>query len=125
VQLFALKFGDALAVAVRIPSPTPAVKVKVQLVLAVSDVCRPVWAPDISTHLVSLLVVTVSVSACPLRAYSIPPTTAVPVPPVKAADEVVAAMAGREAMMTVAAALIPMNARMVDLRMVPPQTDGP
>ena len=68
MQLLALKFGDAAAVTALTPSPAGAVVVNVQLVLAVEDVWRAREAPVTSTHLVSLDVVTVSVSAAPCLA---------------------------------------------------------
>jgi hypothetical protein len=95
VQLLALKLGDAAAVTAWAPSPVPAVNENVQLDLAVLDVWRAAWAPDTSTHLVSLLVMTVSVNAPPLFAYSVPPTVAVPAPPVNDADDTDDANVGR------------------------------
>src|SRR3954452_3676433 len=78
VQLLALKFGEAATVNACTPLPAGAVLVNVQFDLAVDEVCRGrVAAPVTSTHLVSLLVTTVSVSAAPCFAYSVPPTLAV------------------------------------------------
>jgi len=81
--------GEAEAVTVCIPSPDPAVKLNVHDDFAVEDVWWSVWAPVMSTHFVSLDVVTVSVSAPPLFAKSMPPTLTVPTPPVNAADDTV------------------------------------
>ena len=86
MQLLALKFGEAATVKAWAPSPAGAVVVNVQFDLAVDDVWRgSVAAPVTSTHLVSLAVTTVSVSAAPCLAYSVPPTDTVPAPPVKTA----------------------------------------
>jgi hypothetical protein len=86
VQLLALKFGEALAVTVFTPSPVPATRENVHDDLAVVDVWRVVKAPVSSTHLVSDDVVTVSVSAPPFLAYSVPATRTVPAPPSSDAD---------------------------------------
>jgi hypothetical protein len=64
------------------------VVVNVQFDFAVLDVCRgSVAAPVTSTHFVSLDVTTVSVSAAPCLAYTVPPTDTVPAPPEKTALE--------------------------------------
>jgi hypothetical protein len=60
-----LTFGEAAAVTPWAPFPVPAVVVNVQLILAVGDVRVAVIAPVTSTHWVSLLVMTVRVSAPP------------------------------------------------------------
>ncbi len=69
-----LKLGDAAAVTDCTPSPEPAVVVNVQVDLAVADCWWPVKAPATSTHSVSLLALTVRVSAPPDLAYSVPPS---------------------------------------------------
>ncbi|MBT2498202.1 hypothetical protein J7E25_03765 [Agromyces sp. ISL-38] len=80
-----LTLGEADTVTAWAPSPAPAVVVKVQLVLVATDWSCAVNAPATSTHLVSLLVTTVRVSAPPCFAYVVPPDETVPVPPVKVA----------------------------------------
>jgi len=67
-EFWALKFGDAAAVTVLTPSPVPAVKLNVHVDFAVEDCWCAVCAPVMSTHLVSLEVLTVSVSAPPFFA---------------------------------------------------------
>jgi hypothetical protein len=88
-----LKLGDAAAVTLCSPSPPGAVKVNTQVDLAVVDWSCPVKAPATSTHLVSLLALTVSVRAPPCLAYSAPPEVKVPAPPVKTAPETLEAKA--------------------------------
>jgi hypothetical protein len=61
--------------------------VKIQFDLAADDVCRGSdAAPVTSTHLVSLDVTSVRVTAAPCLAYSAPPTDTVPAPPLKTAE---------------------------------------
>ena len=84
--LFLLKSGEASTVNACAPSPAGAVVLKVQFDLAVLDVCRGnVAAPVTSTHLVSLLVTTVKVTAAPCLAYMVPLKVAVPAPPLNTA----------------------------------------
>lgn len=84
-MLLLLNFTEAVAVTACAPSPEPAVVVNVQEDFAVLDCWWPVKAPATSTHWVSLLVVTVSVSAPPCLANTEPPTLTVPAPPEKTA----------------------------------------
>jgi hypothetical protein len=94
VQLLALKPGDAETVYACAPLPAGAVSVNVQFDFAVLDVWRGIdVAPVTSTHFVSLLVTTVSVTAAPCFAYSVPPTLTVFAPPENTAEETVDAKA--------------------------------
>jgi hypothetical protein len=86
LQLFLLKSGEAATVNALAPLPAGAVVVKVQFDLAVLEVCGGnVAAPVTATHLVSPLVTTVRVKLAPCLAYTVPPTVAVPAPPLNTA----------------------------------------
>jgi hypothetical protein len=66
--------------------PAGAVVVKIQFDLPLGDVWRgKVAAPLTSTHLASPVATTVSVTAAPCFAYSVPPLLTVPAPPLNTA----------------------------------------
>src|SRR3954452_23340075 len=88
-----LTFLYAVAVMVWTPGVVLAVSRNDHCVLPVASLSLAVWAPVISTHFVSLSVVTFSVSAAPGSANRAPLTTRVPAPPVNDAPVALAAWA--------------------------------
>jgi hypothetical protein len=76
-----LKPGFAVAVTVCRPLPAPAVKLNVHVDFAVAEELCPRSAPVTSTHLVSLDVISVRISAPPFLAYKTPPDDTAPAPP--------------------------------------------
>ena len=93
LHLLLLKFLNAVAVMVWTPFVAFAVRGNDHCVVPLSAFLVAVWAPVISTHFVSLSVVTFSVSAAPGSANRVPLTTRVPAPPVKDAPVALAAWA--------------------------------
>jgi hypothetical protein len=106
--------------------PAGAVVVNVQFDFAVDDVWRGrVAAPVTSTHLVSLLVTTVSVSVAPCLAYTVPPTLTVPAPPLNTALVTLAAEAVGALMDPIAVTIAASRAilrKTLPLRVVPPMS---
>jgi hypothetical protein len=80
VHLPCLFMSEAAAVTAFTPSPAVAVVVKVHVDFGVVDSWWAVKAPATSTQCVSDEVVTVSVSAWPCLAYTVPPAETVPAP---------------------------------------------
>src|SRR4051812_4205177 len=93
VHLLLLNFLNAVAVMVWTPFVAFAVSGNDHCVVPLSAFWVAEWAPVISTHFVSLSVVTSSVIAAPGAANSLPLTTRVPSPPVKDAPVALAACA--------------------------------
>jgi len=89
-----LTFGEAATVTACKPFPEGVDVTKVQLLFGAVVDCFAVMAPVTSTHCVSELVTTESVSAAPCFAYNVPLTTTVPAVPLKVADITEDARAG-------------------------------